>query len=235
MRMITPGGDVGTRSRYCGGFRLVVALFEDTGLVLHPHSIGMRPVQGQPRALAARHGTRPRRRLYHKRRMTNAHAFVESPVGTLTLIATSRGLAAILWEDDRPGRVPLDPGAHDPARPMLAEAARQLGEYFARERTAFDLPLDPQGTDFQRDVWRALEAIPFGETRSYAQIARMVGRPTAFRAVGAANGRNPLSIVVPCHRVIGTGGALTGFAGGLEGKQFLLALERKDDQLALSI
>lgn len=167
--------------------------------------------------------------------MANAHTFIATPVGTLTLIATPCGLAAILWEDDRPGRVPLDAGAYDPAHPVLAETARQLGEYFAGDRTEFDLPLDPQGTDFQRDVWRALEAIPFGETRSYADIARAVGRPTAFRAVGAANGRNPISIVVPCHRVIGASGALTGFAGGLEGKEYLLALERRDGQLALSI
>jgi methylated-DNA-[protein]-cysteine S-methyltransferase len=102
---------------------------------------------------------------------------------------------------------------------------RQLSDYFAGTRTHFDLPLDFHGTDFQKSVWAALLTIPFGETRSYAEIARQLGRPTAFRAVGAANGKNPISIVAPCHRVIGTNGALTGFAGGLEGKAFLLELE----------
>jgi methylated-DNA-[protein]-cysteine S-methyltransferase len=108
---------------------------------------------------------------------------------------------------------------------MLVEAARQLNEYFAGERRTFTVVLDPQGTAFQKRVWDALLTIPFGETRSYAQIAQQIGEPTAYRAVGAANGRNPLSIIAPCHRVIGTNGALTGFAGGLATKQKLLALE----------
>lgn len=150
---------------------------------------------------------------------------VPSPVGELTLVASERGLAAILWEDDDPKRVKLQPRAEQPEHPVLVEAARQLGEYFAGERTAFDLPLDFHGTDFQKAVWAQLLAIPFGETRSYAEVARAVGRPTAFRAVGAANGRNPISIVAPCHRVIGTNGTLTGFAGGLDGKALLLRLE----------
>jgi methylated-DNA-[protein]-cysteine S-methyltransferase len=107
----------------------------------------------------------------------------------------------------------------------LRQTQRQLNEYFAGERRAFSLPLDFRGTDFQRRVWQALLTIPYGETRSYAHIARQIGRPTAVRAVGAANGRNPLSIVAPCHRVIGSSGQLTGFAGGLATKAQLLALE----------
>lgn len=154
-----------------------------------------------------------------------------SPVGTLTLVADDTGLVAILWEDDDPARVPLGATreAHD--HPVLVETRRQLGEYFAGTRTVFALPLAPRGTDFQRQVWAALCRIPHGETRSYAEIAREIGRPTATRAVGAANGRNPISIVAPCHRVIGSNGALTGFAGGLEGKRWLLDHERGEPSL----
>jgi len=157
--------------------------------------------------------------------MTKTHVSktLPSPVGTLTLVASDAGLAAILWENDAPGRVRLDFAAGD--HPVLREAERQLGEYFAGTRTAFDLPLDFTGTDFQKSVWQALLTIPFGETRSYAQIARQIGRPRAMRAVGAANGRNPISIVAPCHRVIGANGTLTGFAGGLGNKELLLRLE----------
>jgi methylated-DNA-[protein]-cysteine S-methyltransferase len=113
-----------------------------------------------------------------------------------------------------------------PDHPVLQEAERQLAEYFAGRRTEFDLPLDPSGTPFQQKVWSALRRIPFGETRTYAEVATQIGHPGAARAVGAASGRNPLSIVAPCHRVIGTRGALTGFAGGLEVKARLLAFER---------
>jgi methylated-DNA-[protein]-cysteine S-methyltransferase len=157
--------------------------------------------------------------------MAYACKIVPSPVGALKLVASDRGLAAILWENDDPARVRLGPLTEDPGHPLLAETERQLSEYFAGRRKAFDLPLDFQGTEFQKRVWAALLAIPFGETRSYAEIARSLGRPGAARAVGAANGRNPISIVAPCHRVIGTGGALTGFAGGLEAKRRLLGLE----------
>ena len=150
---------------------------------------------------------------------------VESPVGRLTLVASGDGLAAILWENDDPRRVPLSIAAIAPDQPVLREAERQLADYFAGRRRVFDLPLDFAGTDFQKQVWAALLTIPFGETRSYGQIARQIGRPDAVRAVGAANGRNPLSIVAPCHRVIGSNGALTGFAGGLEAKAWLLAHE----------
>jgi methylated-DNA-[protein]-cysteine S-methyltransferase len=157
---------------------------------------------------------------------------VASPVGRLKLIASSDGLAAILWENDRPGRVRLEAAAEDAGHPILRETGRQLREYFAGRRTVFDLELDFAGTEFQKKVWRALLTIPFGETRSYAQIARQIGRPRAVRAVGAANGRNPISIVAPCHRVIGSNGELTGFAGGLDTKERLLRLEgAKGDQL----
>jgi methylated-DNA-[protein]-cysteine S-methyltransferase len=150
---------------------------------------------------------------------------VDSPVGRLTLVASDDGLAAILWEKDNPSRVPLHIVGEAPSHPVLVETARQLDEYFAGTRTAFALALDFAGTDFQRKVWEALLTIPFGETRSYAQIAKHIGHPNAVRAVGAANGRNPISIVAPCHRVIGSTGKLTGFAGGLSAKAHLLALE----------
>ena len=150
---------------------------------------------------------------------------VESPVGRLKLVATDQGLAGILWEDDRPRRVPLNIEAEDNEHPVLIETERQLEEYFAGRRKEFAVKLDLAGTVFQRKVWNALLTIPFGETRSYGQIARQIGNPDAVRAVGAANGRNPVSIVVPCHRVIGSTGKLTGFAGGLDAKSHLLALE----------
>jgi methylated-DNA-[protein]-cysteine S-methyltransferase len=159
------------------------------------------------------------------RDMAYAYKMIWSPVGELKLVASSKGLVAILWENDSPDRVRLGAMTEQAEHPVLVEAARQIGEYFAGERTAFDMPLDFQGTEFQKSVWEALLTIPFGETRSYAEIARQVGRPTAFRAVGAANGRNPISIIAPCHRVIGTNGTLTGFAGGLEAKALLLELE----------
>jgi methylated-DNA-[protein]-cysteine S-methyltransferase len=152
-------------------------------------------------------------------------AIMASPLGALTLVASERGLAAILWENDRPGRVPLGRCIEDVNYPVLRETRRQLCEYFAGERRVFSLPLHFSGTAFQRSVWQALLGIPYGETRSYGHIARQIGQPRAVRAVGAANGRNPISIVAPCHRVIGTGGRLTGFAGGLAAKAQLLALE----------
>lgn len=148
-----------------------------------------------------------------------------SPVGVLTLVATPRALVAILWEQDDPDRVRLEPMVEREDHPVLEATATQLAEYFAGRRQIFDLPLEFRGTAFQQSVWQALLTIPFGETRSYGQIARAIGRPSASRAVGAANGRNPISIVAPCHRVIGSQGALTGFAGGLEAKATLLDLE----------
>jgi methylated-DNA-[protein]-cysteine S-methyltransferase len=153
------------------------------------------------------------------------YKIVPSPVGALKLVASNDGLAAILWENDRPGRVRLNIVGEDASHPILLETERQLKDYFAGRRKAFELKLDFAGTEFQKKVWAALLTIPFGETRSYAQIANQIGAPKAVRAVGAANGRNPISIIAPCHRVIGSGGELTGFAGGLEVKAHLLGLE----------
>lgn len=150
---------------------------------------------------------------------------IPSPVGQLILVARDTKLAAILWENERLNRVRLGPLEEDSQHPVLKETERQLMEYFAGQRRRFDLALDFAGTDFQVRVWQALLTIPFGETRSYRDIAIQIGQPTAVRAVGAANGRNPISIIAPCHRVIGTSGSLTGFAGGLAAKQFLLSLE----------
>ena len=157
--------------------------------------------------------------------MTDAVATVPSPLGRLTLVASEAGLAAILWENDPPGRVRLGPLVATPDHPVLAETGRQLDAYFTSRLTTFSLPLDLRGTAFQVEVWRTLLAIPYGETRSYGEIAHGLGRPAASRAVGAANGRNPISIVVPCHRLLGSAGGLTGFAGGLAAKRRLLDLE----------
>ncbi|MBC3412321.1 MULTISPECIES: methylated-DNA--[protein]-cysteine S-methyltransferase [Pseudomonas] len=159
---------------------------------------------------------------------------MQSPVGTLTLVARGACLAAVLWETERENRVRLGELERDDDNAVLRETARQLGEYFAGQRRTFDLPLDFVGTEFQRQVWAALLAIPFGETRSYRDIAQRIGNPQAVRAVGAANGRNPISIIAPCHRVIGASGSLTGFAGGLPAKQYLLALEGRQS-LALGL
>jgi methylated-DNA-[protein]-cysteine S-methyltransferase len=151
-----------------------------------------------------------------------------SPFGPLTLVGSGAGVRAILWPHDDPARAglagaDLRPGQLD----VLDEAAAQLAEYFAGTRTAFDIRLDLRGTEFQVAAWSALAEIPYGETRTYAEQAARIGRPAAVRAVGAANGRNPISIVLPCHRVIGSDGSLTGFAGGVETKAALLALERE--------
>jgi len=157
--------------------------------------------------------------------MSYACKFMPSPVGQLTLVARNGKLGAVLWETERENRVRLGELHEENDSPVLLETERQLAEYFAGTRNRFELELDFYGTDFQKQVWQALLTIPFGETRSYSQIARQIGNPNAVRAVGAANGRNPISIIAPCHRVVGASGALTGFAGGLEAKQYLLTLE----------
>jgi methylated-DNA-[protein]-cysteine S-methyltransferase len=154
-----------------------------------------------------------------------AWKIIESPVGKLKLVASDKGLAAILWEDDRPRRVRLSDAVEDKQHAVLVETERQLREYFTGKRKEFSIALDMRGTRFQKDVWESLLAIPFGETRSYGQLAKQLGNPRATRAVGAATGRNPISIIVPCHRVIGSSGKLTGFAGGLKTKAHLLSLE----------
>jgi methylated-DNA-[protein]-cysteine S-methyltransferase len=159
--------------------------------------------------------------------MSYLYKTMRSPVGQLTLVGSDRGLAAVLWEEDDPSRVRLGDLEEDAAHPVLVRAQQELEEYFTGERRKFTVKLDPAGTEFQTRVWNALRTIPFGETRSYGQIADQIGSRKAVRAVGAANGANPLSIIVPCHRVIGTNGKLTGFAGGLDVKARLLALERR--------
>ena len=148
---------------------------------------------------------------------------VDSPIGELTVVAEDGALVGLYMTGHRPAPDPESFGERvDDALPA---ATAQLAEYFAGERTAFDLPLAPRGTAFQQAVWAALRDIPYGETRSYGELAAALGRPGASRAVGLANGRNPISIVVPCHRVVGAGGKLTGYAGGMERKSWLLALE----------
>ena len=147
-----------------------------------------------------------------------------SPLGTLLLAATERGLCGIYFEEHRHFKG-AEGWRRDDGHALLAQCAVQLDAYFAGRRCDFDLLIDPQGTPFQQGVWQALRAIPYGSTSTYGAHARALGNPGALRAVGAAIGRNPLSIVIPCHRVLGASGALTGFAGGLERKRALLALE----------
>ncbi len=178
---------------------------------------------------------------------------MDSPLGLLTLVASDDGLRAVMWPEadvieaeliepelsepelieDEPSEAALiekqpveDELIEDPTHPVLVAAVAQLEEYFDGKRTDFDLPLDLMGTNFQVACWLALDEIPYGETRTYGEQATSVGRPTATRAVGAANGRNPVSIVLPCHRVIGADGSLTGFGGGLDAKRWLLDHEQ---------
>ncbi|KTD35078.1 transcription regulator protein [Legionella nautarum] len=160
--------------------------------------------------------------------MNYVYKMMKSPVGELKLIASEKGLAAILWERDNPKRVQVGSPQESNHDPILVETENQLKSYFAGKLEQFSLQLDFVGTEFQKKVWHALITIPFGETRSYGQIAQQIGNPKAVRAVGAANGKNPISIVAPCHRVIGSNGKLTGFAGGLETKAYLLQLESQD-------
>ena len=158
---------------------------------------------------------------------------VASPVGELTLIASPRGLRAVLWpnefmplREDDAQHVPLAPGGPATACAVLEQARRQLSEYFAGDRRDFDVPLDPVGTNFQLAAWMELRRIPFGATISYGEQARRLGDVRKSRAVGAANGRNPISIIVPCHRVVGSNGKLVGFAAGLDAKAWLLHHEQ---------
>ncbi|WP_433340198.1 methylated-DNA--[protein]-cysteine S-methyltransferase [Streptomyces sp. CA-253872] len=156
--------------------------------------------------------------------MRRQHTLTDSPYGTLTLVATDGVLSGLYLPRHRHRPADETFGERD-ARPF-APALDQLGAYFAGELTTFDLPLHQDGTPFQRTVWDALVRIPYGETRSYGQLATALGKPSASRAVGLANGRNPISIIVPCHRVVGADGSLTGYAGGVEKKKALLAFER---------
>ncbi len=157
------------------------------------------------------------------------YSYVDSPIGPLLLAGDGEALSLIAFSRGKKSR-----GAEQDWQrrdDVFGQARRELGEYFDGRRRDFDLPLRPEGTEFQRDVWDALRTIPYGATCSYADIARKIGRPKASRAVGMANGSNPLPIVVPCHRVIGANGSLTGFGGGIETKRFLLELERSHSGL----
>ncbi len=158
--------------------------------------------------------------------MKLAMQYMDSPVGRLRLIANEKALVAVLWENEQPKRIQLAELVVEPEHPVLLQVRQQLEEYFEGNRQRFDIPLDFAGTEFQKLVWTELLKIPYGQTRSYGQIAQAIGRPKAMRAVGAANGCNPISIIAPCHRVIGASGALTGFAGGLDNKTILLNLEK---------
>lgn len=158
--------------------------------------------------------------------MQLSYQYLDSPVGQLQLVANETALVAVLWENEKPDRVRLASFVEDQKHPILLKTAKQLNEYFAGKRQIFDLPLDFSGTEFQQKVWQALLTIPFGETRSYKQIAEQIGNVKAVRAVGAANGKNPISIIAPCHRVVGANGKLVGFAGGLENKDILLKIEK---------
>jgi methylated-DNA-[protein]-cysteine S-methyltransferase len=150
---------------------------------------------------------------------------IDSPIGSLLLYSRGRGLAGVVMEQQRYAATPDGTWIEDHA--FFTEAHRQIDEYFAGTRTAFDLELDPQGTPFQLRVWEALRAIPIGETVSYAELAARIGMPKGPRAVGHANARNPHAVVVPCHRVIGANGSLTGYAGGEDRKRWLLDHERR--------
>ena len=156
----------------------------------------------------------------------HSHKVIASPVGPLTLVANEKSLVAVLWENDNyDGKSAGSQASRK--HPVLSKAAKQLKEYFAGKRKNFDLPIEFYGTDFQKRVWSALAKIPFGKTRSYGDLAKTISAPKASRAVGAATGKNPLSIVIPCHRLVGKNGTLTGFAGGLETKAQLLLIEQE--------
>ena len=159
--------------------------------------------------------------------MSPQHVVVDSPIGALTVVADGGAVSHLLM--DAASHRPEDPaifgGLGDLATEPFASVATQLGEYFAGTRIRFDLPIAPRGNDFQQRVWAMLLEIPYGETRTYGELARALGGPGLAQAVGAANGRNPIAVVVPCHRVIGADGALVGYAGGLHRKRYLLALE----------
>jgi len=153
------------------------------------------------------------------------YLIVDSPVGKLRLVASADSLVEVSWEEKNADRESLQLRAEPGQHPVLDETARQLAEYFAGTRRTFELALHFDGTDFQRKVWNALLTIPYGQTTSYGRIAIQIGHPSAVRAVGAANGQNPIPIIAPCHRVVGSTGKLVGFGGGLHRKVHLLTLE----------
>ena len=163
--------------------------------------------------------------------MTYNYTVMKSPVGDITLIADNVSLRGIYWANQKPDRVKFPNLEKKDRGTILKSAVKQLEGYFSGKRRKFNLALKPVGTEFQKEVWEALRSISYGETASYGDIAKQIGRPKAVRAVGAAIGKNPLSIMIPCHRVIGASGKLTGFAGGINTKAFLLNLENQTDSL----
>ena len=158
------------------------------------------------------------------------YAYLDTPIGTLLIAGDEEAVRRIDFPKDGRASTP-EPGWRESSKGVVGQAVKQLREYFAGKRADFDLPLAPEGTEFQQSVWRNLQEIPYGETISYGELAKRVGNPKASRAVGAANGRNPIPIVIPCHRVIGASGKLTGFGGGLPTKEALLALEERQLKL----
>ena len=162
--------------------------------------------------------------------MQRSHTIVDSPIGSLTLVAADGVLTGLYMEQQRYAPDPAGFGDRDPS--VFDAVAEQLAEYFAGARREFDVPVVFEGTPFQQTVWRALQEIPCGQTVTYGELAERIGRPTASRAVGLANGHNPISIVVPCHRVVGSNGSLTGYGGGIERKRYLLDLERGQAMLS---
>lgn len=156
---------------------------------------------------------------------TRLHTFVDSPIGTLRLVADNGMLVGLFMDAQRQLPATSRFGTRDDDAAPFAAVRSQLTEYFAGERTVFDVPLRSEGTAFQQQVWGALRAIPYGQTRTYGELAAAIGAPRAARAVGLANAHNPIAVIVPCHRVVGADGSLTGYAGGLERKQRLLDLE----------
>jgi methylated-DNA-[protein]-cysteine S-methyltransferase len=153
------------------------------------------------------------------------YKIIQSPVGPLKIVVEDQTLVAILWDNEKSNRVRLEQMTEDKRDPLILETEKQLAEYFLQQRKTFNLPMKTYGTEFQRGVWELLNHISYGQTWSYKDIAMKLNRPKAVRAVGAAIGRNPISIIIPCHRVIATNGNLTGFAGGLDRKKILLDLE----------
>jgi methylated-DNA-[protein]-cysteine S-methyltransferase len=161
------------------------------------------------------------------KQMNQHYKIITSPVGILTLVTDNKSLTQISWEN--PGSVPVqrDPAYEDENHPLLLQAAEELNEYFAGKRQSFSIDVDPEGTEFQKKVWKALLTIPFGKTKTYGEVAAAIGNPDAVRAVGGAANKNPVPVIIPCHRVIGADGKLVGFGGGLERKEYLLEIEGK--------
>jgi methylated-DNA-[protein]-cysteine S-methyltransferase len=159
--------------------------------------------------------------------MNHPYKIITSPVGILTLVTDNKSLTQIGWENSGSVPVQRDPAYEDENHPLLLQAAEELNEYFAGKRQSFSIDVDPEGTEFQKKVWKALLTIPFGKTKTYGEVAAAIGNPDAVRAVGGAANKNPVPVIIPCHRVIGADGKLVGFGGGLNRKEYLLEIEGK--------